>query len=259
MKSWSSRRKFVYGSITIIALILIVGIPAFLFFYKAPSCFDNVMNGDEFGIDCGGSCARLCQSSFLAPRIAWGSAKFEKVVDGYYNASSYIINQNLKGAALNVPYKISLYDDRGILIVERKGRVNLYAGRNSLAFESALETGKRIPATATFEFLQAPVWFKSTDDLEGLTIVDKKYYEDDNNSSLQVKLQNTTLYPYQNMIVSALLLDANGNVIGFSQTNVDSIAPKNGQEIAGFTWPVGRKGKVVSIEILPLITPIQDR
>lgn len=259
MKSWSSRRKFIYGSITAIVIILILGIPSFLLFYKAPSCSDKIKNGDEFGVDCGGSCTRLCQSSFLAPRIAWGSAKFEKVVDGYYNAASYIINQNLKGAALNVPYKISLYDDRGILIVERIGRVNLYAGRNSLAFESALETGKRIPATAIFEFLQAPAWFKSTDNLEGLLIVDKKYNEDDTSSFLHVKLQNTTLYPYQNMIVSALLLDVNGNVIGFSQTNIDSISPKNGQEIAGFTWPVGRKGKVVSIEILPLITPIQDR
>lgn len=259
MSSWSSKRKFQYGFAVIIVLIIVIGIPLFLLFYKSPTCNDGIMNGDETGIDCGGSCVLLCQNSFLSPYIAWGGAKFEQVAPGLYNIASYIVNKNINGSAVNVPYKISLYDDKGILITERTGYVTLYAHRNSLAFEPAVQTGKRIPSKATFEFLKAPVWFKSHDTLEQLKIVDKKYLEDDKNSSLEVTLENTSLYPYKDVIVSAVLSDSNGNIIGFSRTNIDSIEANNGKEIAGFTWPVSRKGEVKTIEILPIITPVFDR
>ncbi len=255
MTSWSSRRKLIYGSITLIVLILIIGIPAFLILYKAPTCFDKIMNSDEVNVDCGGSCVLLCQSSFISPQIAWGGAKFEKVANGLYNAAAYVINQNLNGGATNVPYKISLFDEKGILIIERSGSMNLYAHRNSLAFEPALDVGKRIPVKATFEFLQAPNWFKSNDNLGGLSIIDKKYIEDKSGSSLEVTLENKTLFPYKNIDVSVILLDSNDNAIGFSRTTIDSIESKNGREIAPFTWPISRKGSVTSIEVLPLITP----
>ena len=255
MASWSSRRKLGYAFIVVIALVIFIVVPAFLIFYKAPTCFDGKMNGDETGYDCGGSCARLCQSAFLPPRVGWGGAKFEKLADGLYNVASYIVNPNMAGAAANVPYKISLYDDRGILIIEREGKISLYPHRNSLAFQTAVNVDKRVPAKATFEFTSAPVWFKSVDGLGGLAVIDKKYQEDEISSSLEVTLENKTLAPYKDVQVSVILYDINGNAIGFSQTNIDSIAPKNGREMAPFTWPVSRNGTVASVEVVPSIAP----
>lgn len=258
MASWASRRKLLYASIVIIALIVLVGIPAFLILYKAPTCFDNKQNGNEAGVDCGGSCSRLCQSAFLPPRVEWGGAKFEKLADGLYNVASYIVNPNMNGAAMNVPYKMSLYDDRGVLITERTGKVTLYPHRNSLAFQTAVKTDKRIPAKVIFEFTQAPLWFKSHDELGGLAIIDKKYQEDEISSSLEVTLENRNLIPYKDLQIAVVLYDANGNAIGFSQTNIDSIAPKNGREIAPFTWPTMRNGKVTTIDVIPSIKPVLD-
>lgn len=259
MASWSSRRKFTYSSIVILLLIVVIIVPAFYFFYKAPTCFDGIKNGDEKGVDCGGSCVRLCQSSFLPPRIDWGGAKFEKVADGIYNVAAYIVNQNVSGAAIDVPYKMTLFDDKGIVIIEKRGKVTLYPHRNSLAFEPIVNVGKRIPAKATFEFTEAPIWFKSSDNLGGLVVIDKKYNEDEKGSSLEVVLENRTFYKYKNVLVSAVLFDLDGNVIGFSRTTIDSIDSKSGREIAPFTWPVNRKGNVTSIEVLPIIEPLPDR
>jgi hypothetical protein len=258
MASWASRRKLLYASIVIIALIILVVVPSFYFFYKAPTCFDGKMNGKETGLDCGGSCSRLCQSAFLPPRVEWGGAKFEKLADGLYNVASYIVNPNINGAATNVPYKMSLYDDRGVLITERIGKVTLYPHRNSLAFQTAVQTDKRVPAKVIFEFIQAPIWFKSHDELGGLAVIDKKYQEDETSSSLEITLENRNLIAYKNIQVSAVLYDTNGNAIGFSQTNIDSIAPKNGREIAPFTWPTTRNGKVATIDVIPVTQPILD-
>jgi hypothetical protein len=257
--SWSSRRRFTYSSIAIIAVILLIGVPAFALYYKAPTCSDGIINGSETGVDCGGSCKRLCQSSFYPPRVAWGGAKFEKLANGFYNVAALIENQNINGAAKDVPYRMSLFDSKGLSIVERVGKIDLYAHRNSLAFESAIDVGKRIPAKVSFEFIQAPDWFKSRDELGGIAVIDKKYNEDETGSSLEVTLENRTLLPYKNLLVSVVLYDKVGNAIGFSRTIVDVIESKNAREVASFTWPIDRKGAVTSIDVLPIASPIADR
>ena len=56
-----------------------------------------------------------------------------------------------------------------------------------------------------------------------------------------------------------MLYDINGNVIGFSQTTIDSIAAKNGIEIAPFTWSLSRNNKVNSEEIILSAIPVIDK
>jgi hypothetical protein len=259
MASWATRRKFLYASVSILLLILLVAVPFFLYYYKAPTCFDGIENGSELGIDCGGACVRLCQSAFLPPRIEWGGAKFEKQSEGLYNVASYIVNPNINGGAMNVPYKMMLYDASGLLITERFGTLTLYPRRNTLAFQTAVKVDKRIPAKATFEFTSPPVWYKSSDRLGGINILDKNYVDEINTSSLQVLLENKNLQPYQNLLVSVILYDVNSNAIGFSQTRVDSIDGKNGRQVAPYTWSFARDGKVAKIEVLPIIAPVLER
>lgn len=257
MATWSSRRKTTIG-LSILIIILAVAVSVYLLvFYKAPTCFDAIQNGDETGVDCGGSCRRLCQSAFLPAKISWGGGKFEKVSEGYYNVAAYIENPNTNGAALNVPYKFTLYDNKGIYITERKGRTVIPAQRSILVFEPAVSVLKRIPAKVTFEFLQPPVWFKAHDRLQSLAIGTKKYSEDTNSSTLQVTLMNKGLTPINNILVGAVLYDLDGNAIGFSQTRLDGLGA-NSQDVAPFTWPFSRNGKVVTVEALPVIVPVRD-
>lgn len=253
MASWSSRRKLRYALGVTFVLVVFIAVPVFLLVYKAPTCFDLRQNGKETGIDCGGSCARLCQSAFLPPSIKWGGAKLEKLADGLYNISAYLVNPNINGAAKDVPYRMSLYDAAGVLIVEKDGKVNLNPYRNSLAFQTAVNVEKRVPTKATFEFTKAPMWFKSEDALVNLNIVDRKYEEDGTSSSLEVILENRGLTALENIQVSVILYDISDNVIGFSQTFIDSIAPKGGRESANYTWPINREGKVTSIEVMSSI------
>jgi hypothetical protein len=264
MATWSSRRKFIYASTIFIVFAAIIAAIFFSIFYKKPTCFDGVKNGNESGIDCGGSCRLLCQSNFLPPKILWGGGKAEKLTSSLYNVASYIVNPNTNGAALNVPYRFSLYDSKGILIAERQGKIDLPAHRNTLAFEPAVNVGTRTPVKVIFEFLESPVWFKSHDTLGDIAIVDKKYSEDNdaNSSSLEVTLENRSLVPYRNVTVSAILSDVDGNAIGFSRTMVDVINPKGdsveNRVIAPFTWNVSRHDEVTSIEALPVQVPVQD-
>jgi hypothetical protein len=249
MASWSRRRRLSYASIVGIFFLIVMGVPAFLIYYKAPSCTDGVLNGTEQGVDCGGKCARLCPSAFLPPQVAW--TRFEIIAPELYNIATYVVNPNTDAEARNVPYHIALYDVKGILILDLYGKMTLPPHRNTLAFQGAVNVGKRIPAKVFFEFTSIPDWNKRSDSLSGITVLGKEYTEDDRGGSLLVTLKNNRLSPLGRMSVYAVLYDGSGNALGFSKTIIDEI-PGQGTAVAPFTWPTVRHDAVVSIEVLPV-------
>jgi hypothetical protein len=247
MDSWSKRRKLIYALILLVIVAVVVGIPLFVIFYKAPTCFDGKQNGSEQGVDCGGKCTKLCQNEFLPPSVAW--SRIESVVPGVYNAAAYIINPNNTGEAKNVPYHMELYDRDGMLIIEKKGTVTIPPHRNTLAFSSLIKVDKSIPTKVLFEFTSLPDWNKKADTLDPLVVVSKEYKEEGNTSSLLVSLRNDGLKILNNIGIYVVLYDKSGNAIGFSKTVLDSIMPK-ATSLAPFTWNTNRQGEVVSIEVL---------
>ena len=249
MSSWSQRRKRLYGSVIWLVVIGAIGIPAFYFFYKPATCNDGIQNGNEQGVDCGGSCERLCPSAFLAPQIAW--TRMQNVAPGLYNVAAYIVNPNTSAVALSVPYHVVIYDNQGIEITEYTGTVTLPPHRNTLAFSPAVKIGERTPSKALFEFTEAPNWQSAKDPLSSITIGKKTYSEDDTGSSLTVAINNTGINQIGKTDVYAILYDKDGNALGFSKTILDSI-PAYGSVVAPFTWPTSQNGAVISIEVLPV-------
>jgi hypothetical protein len=247
--SWSKNRKFTIALGVMVVVAGAIVVPTFLYFYEAPTCFDGIKNGNEQDIDCGGSCERLCQSAFEAPNVAW--TRFEQITSGLYNVATYIVNKNPAGEAVDVPYRVTLYDSKGILIIEQNGKVTLPPHRNTLAYQGTIDTGKRVPVRALFEFTKNPDWYKKSDPLASISIADKNYSEDEAGSSLMVTLGNNSVLPLSNITVYVILYDIDSNVLGFSKTLVDEI-PAKGTTIAPFTWPVNRHGSVISIEVLPV-------
>lgn len=249
MSSWAKRRKTIYSSTILILVVCVIGIPAFLLLYKPPTCTDGIINGSERGVDCGGSCPRLCQDDFLSPIVAW--TRFEELAPKLYNVAAYIINPNIEGEAVDVPYKMYVYDAKGLLITELTGKVTLPPHRNTLAYKSAINVGERIPAKVSFEFTDLPDWTKTYDSLGPLVIGEKKYDEDSSGSYLTVKMKNSSIKSLDKMAVYVVLYNIEGNALGFSKTYVDSIKGE-GSADASFTWPVYRGGSVISIEVLPV-------
>ncbi len=71
MSSWSAKRKLVYAIMFFSFVIIVVGLPTFFIWYQKPTCFDGKKNGDEVGVDCGGSCRLLCSFEAVEPDILW--------------------------------------------------------------------------------------------------------------------------------------------------------------------------------------------
>jgi len=248
MASWSQRRKLLYGGTTAVILATAIFLPVFFYFHKTPTCFDGRKNGNETGIDCGGSCTRLCPSAFLAPSVAW--TRLERVAPDLYNVATYIVNPNPNAGARAVPYHVIIYDRAGVEITEYGGIVTLPPRRNTLAFDGAISVGNRIPAKASFAFGGIPDWTAETDPLAAVSVGDKKYSEDASSASLSVYLNDNSANSISRTDVYAVLYDKDGNAIGFSKTILDGI-PAYGSATAPFTWPLSFNGAVISIEVLP--------
>jgi len=248
MATWSNRRKFLFATIAVIFPVALIASLFFLFFYKAPSCFDNSRNGDEQGIDCGGSCRKLCASSFLPiPSPAW--VRYREIAPNLYNIAAYVINPNRNAGAKNIPYDIIILDKNGFEIARSGGRFNLPVGRDTLVFVAGVRITKQLPARAMLEINKDPDWFLGTDPLSNLDVTDKNYRESSTESSLDVTIYNRSLVPIRNTIVYAILRDKDNNVIDYSKTTIDEIMSQK-KSLAPFTWPYSHINEVISIDVL---------
>lgn len=251
MASWSTKRKYAYFFIFLAALVLLVGLPAFFLFYKAPTCADGVQNGTERGIDCGGACARLCPADFAMPRVLWSYSV--QVVPGIYNTLAYVQNPNAGVEALNMPYLIKLYDAEGILVTQRTGRAFIPAGQKFAIFAGGIDVGKRTPARTTFEFTGEANW-RTGAMLTKLRVLDTAL-DQAIQPKAEVRVKNDAVdQSFSNITVFIILYDKDNNRITFSKTLIDSIGPNEIQTLY-FTWPRVFTADVLRTEVLFVANP----
>ena len=65
------------GSRVVVAVVAVVVVAAVVglsgcVFYLDPQCNDQIRNGDETGLDCGGRCKRCNMTRTASLSIAWG-------------------------------------------------------------------------------------------------------------------------------------------------------------------------------------------
>ena len=110
--SWALKRQIFY----IIILFIFFGIFAFLVSYpylnKEPTCNDKKQNGNETGIDCGGSCILVCTFEVDKLSVLW--SRTFPIVPGRYNAVAYVENQNTNTAIYKIKYRFRFADKDNI-------------------------------------------------------------------------------------------------------------------------------------------------
>lgn len=245
--SWASRRKIIYVSIIALFVALAAGIPAFFYFYRAPTCSDGVKNGKEEGVDCGGSCLMLCAPNMVEPVVLW--VKPFKVSDGIYNVVAYAENMNAGASVDKIPYRFRLFDSKGLLVSERVASVSIPPRRAFAIFESGISTGYRVPVRATFSFESEPAWKRTNGGIPEL-LAESKGFEDENSSPrLLANIKNPTLSDVSDVEVVAIVYDRQGNALGASRTYLDHLQARSAADVY-FTWPFPFTSKAVRVELL---------
>lgn len=242
------RRKIVYtsaaGLIAIAILIFIFN----AFFTTPPTCFDAKQNGNERGIDCGGSCSLLCQNQAGQPTAAWSRSFL--TASSTYTAAAYVQNPNVGAAARNVKYSFQLFDADNHLIVERDGMMDLPPIGSIPVIESNINVGSRTPVRTLFAFSDLPVWnIVPENAIPRISITGQQLAQD--GTRLSVTLVNDTVRDAKNITVVGVLFDASGVAVAASKSLVPILARKSTQAVV-LTWPRSIQGVVrAEVTLLP--------
>ena len=248
MSRWSSQRKAII--ITYILLLAIIGVAIFYFLviYQAPSCYDDIRNGAEEGVDCGGGCPLVCSFSTTQPNIFWTRA-FE-VAPGVYNLAAEVENPNFQ-VGTTITYVFQAYNEENVLVEQITNQISLAPTEKRIIFEPAVETGNQAIARVFLEFKEDEGWYSSPKITERVVVQDYLLENTETTPSLQVNLRNTDIRDIGPLTVTAVLYDREENVEQVSQTFIEGLkADDTGQ--AFFSWRQPFENSIQSVSVFVL-------
>lgn len=235
-----------------IALIVFAFIYPVIF--KKATCLDEKQNGEETGIDCGGTCARICESEITEPVILW--SRFFPVVGTNYNLVAFVENRNKGGAVYNAQYEFRIYDVNNKLIGRRQGSTFVPPNQQFAIFESRFDSGQSQIKSVSFEFLAPLIWVKKAPTVQLLPIHTENIVLDNNENTptLSASVVNDSIYDLPEFDVIAILYDDIGNAINASKTHKTKL--KSGDILpVVFTWPEKLSSIPATKDILISINP----
>jgi hypothetical protein len=250
--TWALKRQITYVLIIFIFFSIFGFFISYPYLNKEPVCNDGIQNGDESGVDCGGSCALACLAEVDKISLLW-SRTFQ-VVPGRYNAVAYLENQNTNTAIYKINYKFRFADKDNVYIGKREGSTSIPPGGKFAIFEPAVDLGSSVPVYTTFEFTEVPVWVKvSKEKVEQLsfTVRDINLVDVDTAPALSAKITNNSLFIVPDLNVVVILYDELGNAVSASRTYLDSLRAEESADI-NFTWQEIFSAKIVTKEIIPM-------
>lgn len=236
MNKWSIRRRRIILIIVLTFLALIIGIPLYFFLQKPPTCFDNKLNGDETGVDCGGSCELICSVDALAIQSK-GDARVLKVATSTYELVVSVENPNPSAKILKAGYSFKVYSQSStgpIKVV--KGFTYIPKASSFAIFEGPINFGESLPSRAVFEWdKNSMVWLKDISPEPDLKVEESTLVDEQTSPKLEATVKNLSLERVQNIELVALVYDSKDNIVGASKTFVDAIEPNESSPIV-FTW-----------------------
>lgn len=252
--SWAGRRQFYYS---FGFLIFVLGVLAILFYpiiFKAPTCSDKKQNGDEVGVDCGGSCRQFCPNQVSDPIVLWSRAF--PISGNLYNLVAYVENQNIHAAIPDATYEFRVFDTQGKYIGRREGHTFVPPNQRFAVFEAHFDAGLTIPKNTSFKFTGKYLWLRQDPITSKLPIkVDRiSYSEDTGSPHLQARIRNDSIFSAPGFDVMAILYNESHNAIGVSKTHLDGLANSQESPII-FTWPKVFSDTPVIKDIIPQINP----
>ncbi len=251
--TWASKRQLVYAAIVVGFFVVVMFLILYPVLNKPATCTDGKQNGDEVGIDCGGSqCSNYCASQVAPLIVRW--ARAFQVTGSTYSLMAYIENQNATAVINAIPYEFRLYDSDNQFIAMRQGQTYVTPNGRFAIFEAGVDVGNRPPKRVTFKFLdENPTWLKADPkniSRARFTTKDISVTDVESNPIMTAQLNNESSYEVPNVDVFAILYDSDDNAIAVSRSFFPRIG-KNESKSLIFTWPEPFDRVPVREEIIP--------
>lgn len=231
MFSWRRRRQsFILFLVFCVLGFITTGL--FVWLKPVPSCDDAKLNQGELGVDCGGPCARVCQSETVPLLVEW--TRTFPVGGGYYDVVAKISNRNNTIGVPELSYTVELFDEKNVSISKRRGTTFVNPNESLYIFEEHFFVGERIPRRAVLLPEGTLAWQRSSSVAPKLTVLNK-VFSNDSQPLLTASLLNESVVDLRDVSVVGVLFDNAGNAYGASATILERLG-KGEQVPIFFTW-----------------------
>lgn len=254
MNDWARSRKRIILSLLLSAVTLLIIVPSVLLFYRAPTCSDGKLNGDETGVDCGGSCQRLCTAESL-PMVMKGDPRILKIASSTYEVITLIENPNAQAEISHAVYVYKIYaPGNPIPIKTINGQTYVPKGSDFAVFEGPFTLAQE-PGEVVLEWQKDSLdWRKAESETPELEVKSPMLTNEKLSPHLEANIENHSLESVSNIDLTALLSDSDGNTFAASKTFVDKI-PAGGSAHIIFSWPKPFTSTTSNIQIIPRVFP----
>lgn len=236
--------------------MIVLGIFSFgsFFFYKTviyqpPACTDGKENGGERGVDCGGSCIKICPIDAPLPTIFW--TRILPSGTGVVDLAAFVENPQPYAGNAGVVYAFRVYDTTNRLIVERKGKTFVNPREQFAIVVPNVPIGTSTPRRIFLDFepdgwerVTLPTDFRSRFSYEDQILTDLSTAP-----RLRATVKNESTVSARNIEVVALLYDAKETLVGSGITYIDQMA-RNAEVPVVFVWKKPFDAVPVKIEII---------
>lgn len=232
MSTWRFKRQASY----IIVVLTIILTPIFIYFLAndpAPTCFDGKQNQGEFGVDCGGGCAAVCQEEVADMQVLWRRAF--PVRTGEYDLAALVENPNNDFSANQFVYTFEVYDAQNNLILEKSGTGFANPREQFVIFEPRVFLGNKAPSRV-FLAIESVEWGREPGYVKPQIQVQDESLTPAPRPRLSATLVNDLPYDVPNIEAIATILSEEDNVIAVSSTEIGDLASGESQRVF-FTWP----------------------
>ncbi len=239
----------------LLVLVIVIALPLYYFFQVQPTCFDTKQDGDETGVDCGGSCTTLCSSQSL-PLIAKGDPRVLRVSTSTYEVVAYVQNPNAIGVVVHASYTFKLYEASSTIPVKTIN-ASVYVPKNATfaVFEGPFDLGDKRPTRATFEWdLSSLDWTSDPDPTPDIFITNDGVKFSSTTPRIDAVVKNRSLQSVSNLYLVALVFDNTGTIAAASKTYIDDLASNMSVPVS-LTWPGSFSFTPASVVIIPIVLP----
>ncbi len=223
-------KQILYGGFFILVWYAVIA-GGYNIFVKPPaSCFDNIRNQGEAGIDCGGPCAQVCVPIGIHLIRSLDPVLKFNPNPSHITLLAHIVNPNTTFAAKSFKYNFILYDDQSAVVAEYPGTSFIYAGEVKYIVLPNVALPKTLFGRIDFQ-IQAPEWVPSTTFEGRPTLVVSGVNPVATGAGITVdgQILNNDTVEFPRVTIVAIFKGNLSQSAGASETEIENLAPNESQ------------------------------
>ncbi len=214
-------KQFLYGLFYLSIVALLAGGVYYFYFTQEPSCFDNIKNQGEAGVDCGGPCID-CELLTIALQIdepqVFSLGKLKSTILG--RVSNHSLNYGLN----SFEYEFQIFNSLGALLSKFQGKSYILPGEERYLIVPALDIDKRDIGKVVLNIPREDWEPKSNLPDFALKLQDIKIAPLARTVQVSGNLANDSSENFPSVTLVGIVFDKKDTALSVSSTRVDDIA-----------------------------------